>query len=92
MNIMQITAIGLVTALLVMIVKQQRPDIAMIISLAAGAILFIMLLGYLKTIASSVEEIAHTGIELSSCTDMKADVYSCLYYSSIGVIFIACQL
>jgi stage III sporulation protein AD len=58
MNIMQITAIGLVTALLVMIVKQQRPDIAMIISLAAGAILFIMLLGYLKTIASSVEEIA----------------------------------
>lgn len=58
MNIMQITAIGLTTALLVIIVKQQRPDIAMIISLAAGAILFILVMGNLRTIASSVENMA----------------------------------
>ena len=38
MNILQITAIGLITTLLVIIVKQQRPDIAMMISLAAACI------------------------------------------------------
>ncbi|HHT65838.1 MAG: stage III sporulation protein AD [Caldicoprobacterales bacterium] len=81
MNIMQITAIGLVTALLVMIVKQQRPDIAMIISLAAGAILFIMLLGYLKTIASSVEEIAQRA-NLDS-------IYLTTVLKVIGIAYIA---
>ena len=58
MNIMQITAIGLVTALLVIVVKQQRPDIAMMISLAAGSIIFILLLGNIKIIATTVENMA----------------------------------
>lgn len=58
MNILQITAIGLITTLLVIIVKQQRPDIAMMISLAAGSVIFILLLGNIKTIVSSVESMA----------------------------------
>jgi stage III sporulation protein AD len=82
MNIMQITAIGLVTALLVMIVKQQRPDIAMIISLAAGADpIHLCYLGYLKTIASSVEEIAQRA-NLDS-------IYLTTVLKVIGIAYIA---
>ena len=62
MNIMQIAAIGLVTTLLVIIVRQQRPDIAMMISLAAGSVIFILLLGNIRTIASSVESMAQKPI------------------------------
>ena len=58
MNIMQITAIGLVAALLVIIVKQQRPEIALMITLAASAVLFILVLGNLNTITAAVEAMA----------------------------------
>ena len=51
MNILQITAIGLITTLLVIIVKQQRPDIQMMISLAAGSVIFILLLGNIKPLS-----------------------------------------
>jgi stage III sporulation protein AD len=81
MDIMQITAIGLVTALLVIIVKQQRPDIAMLISLTAGSIIFILLLGNIKIIASSVENMA-----------LKANlesVYITTVLKVIGIAYIA---
>jgi len=58
MNIMQITAIGLVAALLVIIIKQQRPEIALMITLAASAVLFILVLGNLNTITAAVEAMA----------------------------------
>jgi stage III sporulation protein AD len=58
MNIMQIVAIGLTAAALALIVKQYRPDIALMISLAAGALLFIMVLGNIKAVASTVDNLA----------------------------------
>ena len=70
-----------VTALLVIIVKQQRPDIAMLISLTAGSIIFILLLGNIKIIASSVENMA-----------LKANlesVYITTVLKVIGIAYIA---
>jgi stage III sporulation protein AD len=81
MNIMQITAIGLVTALLVIIVKQQRPDIAMIISLAAGSVIFILLLGNIKIVATSVENMAQKA-NLDS-------IYITTVLKVIGIAYIA---
>ena len=81
MNIMQITAIGLVTALLVIVVKQQRPDIAMMISLAAGSIIFILLLGNIKIIATTVENMAQKA-NLDS-------IYITTVLKVIGIAYIA---
>ncbi len=58
MNIMQIVAIGLTAAILALIVRQQRPDIAMMISLAAGTILFLMILGNLKSVVTVVNQLS----------------------------------
>lgn len=81
MNILQITAIGLITTLLVIIVKQQRPDIAMMISLAAGSVIFILLLGNIKTIVSSVESMAQKA-NLDS-------IYITTVLKVIGIAYIA---
>ncbi|HHY81452.1 MAG TPA: stage III sporulation protein AD [Clostridiales bacterium] len=81
MNIMQITAIGLIAALLVMIIKQQRPDIALVITLAAGAVLFILLLGNIKTIAVTVENMAQKA-NLDS-------IYLTTVLKVIGIAYIA---
>jgi stage III sporulation protein AD len=58
MNIMQIVAIGLTAAVLALVVRQQRPDIAMMISLAAGTILFLMILGNLKSVVTVVNQLS----------------------------------
>ena len=58
MNIMQIVAIGLIAAVLAIVVRQQRPDVALMISLAAGVIIFIMVLGNIKAVASTINNMA----------------------------------
>jgi stage III sporulation protein AD len=80
-NIMQITVLGITAALLVLIIKQQRPDIAMMISLAAGAVLFILLLGNIKIITSSVENLA-LKVKLDS-------IYISTVMKVIGIAYIA---
>ena len=55
MDIMQITIVGMVAALLVLIVRQYRPDIAMIITMGTGVLLILLLLGNIKSIVSTVE-------------------------------------
>ena len=78
---MQITAIGMVSALLVMIVKQKRPDIAMVIALSAGVILFLMVLGNIKAISVTVESMAQKA-NLDS-------VYLSTILKVIGIAYIA---
>jgi stage III sporulation protein AD len=78
---MQITVLGITAALLVLIIKQQRPDIAMMISLAAGAVLFILLLGNIKIITSSVENLA-LKVKLDS-------IYISTVMKVIGIAYIA---
>jgi len=80
-NIMQITVLSITAALLVLIIKQQRPDIAMMISLAAGAVLFILLLGNIKIIISSVENLA-LKVKLDS-------IYISTVMKVIGIAYIA---
>ncbi|MBE3101117.1 MAG: stage III sporulation protein AD [Firmicutes bacterium] len=58
MNIMQIVAIGLIAAVLAVVVRQQRPDMALMISLAAGVIIFIMVLGNVKAVVNTINNMA----------------------------------
>lgn len=81
MDIMQIAIIGLVAALLVSIVKQHRPDIAMIITMGSGVLLFLMLLGNIKIIVSTVEVISQKA-NLDS-------IYLMTVLKVIGIAYIA---
>ncbi|HCS74296.1 MAG TPA: stage III sporulation protein AD [Clostridiales bacterium] len=81
MDIMQIAIIGLVAALLVSIVKQYRPDIAMIITMGSGVLLFLMLLGNIKIIVSTVEVISQKA-NLDS-------IYLMTVLKVIGIAYIA---
>ncbi|MGI6537395.1 MAG: stage III sporulation protein AD [Caldicoprobacterales bacterium] len=56
MDIMQITIIGLLAALLALIVKQERPELAIMITLTTGILLFLFVLGNIKTIADFIEK------------------------------------
>lgn len=81
MNILQIVAIGLTAAILALIVRQQRPDIAMMISLAAGTILFLMVLGNLKAVVTVADQLARRA-SLDS-------IYLSTVLKVIGIAYIA---
>jgi stage III sporulation protein AD len=81
MEIIQIVAIGLTAAALALMIRQHRPDIALMISLAAGAILFIMVLGNIKVVASTVENLAQKA-NLDS-------IYLSTVLKVIGIAYIA---
>lgn len=81
MNIMQIVAIGLTAAVLALVVKQYRPEIALMISMAAGAILFIMVLGNIKAVTSTVDNLTQKA-NLDS-------IYLTTVLKVIGIAYIA---
>lgn len=81
MEIIQIAAIGLIAAILALTIKQHRPDIGLMISLAAGAFLLIMVLGNIRVIISTVENLAHKA-NLDS-------IYLSTVLKVIGISFIA---
>ena len=57
MEIVQIAAIALITTILAVTVKSIRPEMAMLISIAACVMIVSSSFGYLKTIISVIEEI-----------------------------------
>lgn len=80
-DIMQITVIGLAAALLALIVKQYRPDIAMLITLTTGIVLFVLSMGNINTIILAVEALAHKA-NLDS-------IYLSTVIKIIGIAYIA---
>lgn len=81
MNIMQITVIGMVAALLVLIVKQYRPDIAMLITMGSGILLILLLLGNINSIISTVEA-------MSQMANLDS-IYLVTVLKVIGIAYIA---
>ncbi len=58
MEILQVVALGLVTAVLAVIVRSQRPELAILLSTAAGLIIFLLILGKVAVVISTVRELA----------------------------------
>jgi stage III sporulation protein AD len=58
MGILQIVILGLVAAILSIIIKEQRPEIAMQISIGAGALIFLMVIGNLTGIFEVIQDMA----------------------------------
>lgn len=56
MEIVQIAALGMIAAVLIVIVKSNKPEIAIIISIAAGVLIFFLIISRLATVISLLED------------------------------------
>ena len=57
-DIIRIVGIGLVAALFLVFLRQTRPELALQLSLAAGAIIFLVVLGRITSILDILQELA----------------------------------
>lgn len=57
MEIVQIAAIGLVAGVLVVMIRQKQPELAMQVSIVAGLIIFIYVLDYLVTAVDYIRDV-----------------------------------
>jgi len=58
MELVQIIGIGLVGTFLYLLVKEQKPEIALQIGLVAGALIFFLLLGKLTAVIFTIQQLA----------------------------------
>lgn len=58
MEILQIVGFGLVATVLAVVVKKQKPEIALQLSLVAGAIIFLLLVDKIRMVILVLEELA----------------------------------
>ncbi|WP_353894569.1 stage III sporulation protein AD [Proteinivorax hydrogeniformans] len=56
---MSIVAFGIVASIIIVIIKQQKPEIAMQLALAAGALIFLAVISQIYTVVRSIEEMAY---------------------------------
>ena len=81
MDIFKIVVIGLVAALLTSLIKEQKPQVAVLLGLATGIVIFIMMLSKLTLVIQALQSIAS-----------KADidvVYLSTVLKIIGISYIA---
>lgn len=58
MELIQIIGIGLVGTLLYLLIKEQRPEMALQIGLVTGALIFFLLLGKLTAVIYTIQQLA----------------------------------
>ncbi len=58
MDVLQFVAIGLIATVLIVVVKSQRPEMALLLSIAAGVILFLLVLGKIGAIIDIIRDLA----------------------------------
>jgi stage III sporulation protein AD len=80
-NIIQILIFGLVTTIIIVTVKQQRPDIALLISLAGGTVILIF-------VVSSLSVVIETISNLFNKSNMDS-VYITTILKVIGIAYLA---
>ncbi len=81
MEIFQIVAIGLVAAILAILVKNQRPELGIYISLVTGFVIFIFVLAKLQSVVEILNQLANKiSIE---------DIYLSTILKIVGIAYIA---
>ena len=81
MEIMQIVAIGLVATIFAVFIKQQRPEMAVQLSIATGVIIFLLVIGKVGIIINTLEDLAN-----------KADInvfYLTTVLKIVGIAYVA---
>lgn len=65
MEIVQIVGIGLITTVLAMILKEQKPIFAFLLALFAGMVIFLFLIGKIAAVIQVLEEMAaQSGVDM----------------------------
>lgn len=59
MEIVKIITIGLIAALIAVLLKNEKPEIAMQVSLAAGIVIFLLMISKLTLVIQAMQEIAN---------------------------------
>lgn len=80
MEILQIVSIGIIATLLAMILKQQKPELGIFISIAAGLLIFFLILGKL----SGVVDILYKMVQKSQIDT----IYISTLLKIIGIAYI----
>jgi len=80
MEIMQVVGIGIVAASLIAVIRVQRPEIAMQISIAAGVIMFLMVCG-------SISQVLRMLMTYASKIDIDIQ-YIAILLKIIGIAYI----
>lgn len=58
MEIMQIIGLGIVVTILILVIRQQRPELALLLSLALSVIIFLLIIGKIARILDLFRELA----------------------------------
>jgi len=58
MEILQIVGIGLIAAILSMTLKQEKPEMAMFIGIAAGVVILVLLIGEIRDVIIFIQRLA----------------------------------
>ncbi|MBP7331610.1 MAG: Stage III sporulation protein AC/AD protein family protein [Firmicutes bacterium ADurb.Bin373] len=81
MDVLQIVAIGFIATVLIVVIRSQRPELAVLLSVAAGIIIFLLVLGKISSIMDIIKELANkAGINM---------VYMGTILKIIGIAYIA---
>ncbi|MCR8843171.1 stage III sporulation protein AD [Paenibacillus sp. SC116] len=81
MEIVQIVGLGLIAAILVLVVKEQKPMFAFLISAFAGIVIFLFLIGKIEAVIEVLDSLAErSGIE---------PIYVKTILKIIGIAYIA---
>lgn len=57
MEIVKIVGLGIVASILLVIIKQQRPELALQLSILVGAVIFTMMIGKISSVITLMQEI-----------------------------------
>ena len=81
MEIIQIVGIGLMSTVLILVLKEQKPMFAFLLATATGILIFLFLMGKIGMILSTLERVAESsGMEL---------IYIKTVFKIIGISYIA---
>lgn len=81
MEILKIVVIGIISSILALTLKKQNPEISIIISIAAGILIFMMVIPKLQTVINML---------ISISNNMKLDkMYISIVMKIIGIAYIA---
>lgn len=81
MEIFQIVAIGLIATILSVLIKNEKPEIGMYISLVAGIIIFLFIIARLQSVIEILSQLANR-INIDS-------VYLSIVLKIVGIAYIA---
>lgn len=81
MEIIQVVGIGLLSTVLILVLKEQKPMFAFLLTTAAGILIFLFLIGKIGTILGTLERVAESsGMEM---------IYIKTVFKIIGISYIA---